>query len=108
MLDSHLERSNMGPVPTDFHEIVDFHKNVIASLLCIHRVFGPGASNLTFSTIWVGTKKMCDKQLFRFVAVSTLEVPYSTFSCPFKILNFRSFLNAPALRLSQSRESSVH
>ena len=33
-------------------------------------------------------------KLCRFVVVSHREVPYSTFSCPLKISNYRSFLKA--------------
>ena len=107
-LDSQPEKSNMGPVSTNFHDFETFEKSGDDSLARYLPCFRPGALRKQFPSVLVGTKKMRDEKLCRFVVVSPREVPYSTFSCPFKIFNFRSFLKAPPLRLSQSRESSVH
>ena len=94
MLDSQLDSSNMGTVPIDFHDFCDVQKSCRGFLAWYLWCFRPGASNLAFSRFPVGTKKMRDEKLCRFVVVSPREVPYSTFSCPFKISNFRSFLKA--------------
>ena len=48
----------------------------------IYRVFGPGASQFTFSRFSVGTKKNRDEKLRRFVVVSPREVPSLTVSGP--------------------------
>ena len=76
-LDSQPDSSNMGSVSTDFHEFYDFLKSWGGFLTryCIYRVFGPGASQFTFSRFPVGTKKNHDEKLRRFVVVSPREVP---------------------------------
>ena len=91
-----------------FMKFVIFRKVDMASWHGIYHVFGPGASKSAIPMFSVGIKKMLDKKLCRFVVVSPREVPYSTFSCPFKIFNFRSFLKAPSICRSQFREFSVH
>ena len=107
-LDSQSQKSNMGPVLVDFHDFRIFRKSGEVSLARYLSCFRPGAPKHRFSSFSVGTKKMHGEKLCRFVVVSPREVPYSTFSCLFKIFKFRSFLKASPLRLFQSRESSVH
>ena len=80
----------------------------MASWHGIYRIFGPDASKFAYFRFSVGIKKMRGEKLCRFVVVSPREVPYSTFSCPFKILDVRSFLKTPLLCLSQFRDFRVH
>ena len=109
ILDSQPEKSNMGPISTDAHDFWIFPKKLRRLSGPVFVVFSAWSSHkIVFSRFLVETKKLRDEKLCRFVVVSPREVPYSTFSCPFKIFNFRTFLKAPPLRLSQSRESSVH
>ena len=91
MLDSHPEKSNMGPVSTDFHDFGHFRKRCRGFLTWYLSCFGPGAPKTGFSSFLTRTKKMCDEKLCRFVVVSPREVPSLTTSCPFKIFNFRLF-----------------
>ena len=91
ILDSQPDSSNMGPVSIDFHEIWDFLKSWGGFLTCIYRVFGPGASQFTFSRFPVGTKKNRDEKLRRFVVVSPRGVPSLTVSGPFTIFLVRPF-----------------
>ena len=107
-LDSQPDSSNMGPVSTNFHKFCDFLKSWGGFLTRYLSCFRPGASQFTFSRFSVGTKKNRDEKLRRFVVVSPREVPSLTVSGPFKILIFRSFLQAPSICLSQFREFSVH
>ena len=107
-LDSQPDSSNMGPVSTDFHEFRQFQKSWCGFLARYLSCFRPNRPKVGLSSFLVGTKKMRDEKLCRFVVVSPREVPYSTFSWPFKIFNFRSFLKARLLCLSQFREFSVH
>ena len=102
-LDSQPDSSNMGPVSTDFHEFCDFLKSWGGFLTGMYRVFGPGASEFTFSRFSVGTKKNRDEKLRRFVVVSPRGVPSLTVSGPFKILIFRYFLQPSSICLSQFR-----
>ena len=96
-LDSQPEKSNMGPVPTDFHDFLTFQKSQDGFLTWYLSCFRAGASKFAFWKCSVETKKNRDEKLCRFVVVSLREVPYSIFSCPFKISNFRTFLQAPPL-----------
>ena len=107
-LDSQPEKSNMGPVPTDFHDVLTFLKSQDGFLTWYLSCFRSGASKFTFSRFSVETKKNRDEKLRRFVVVSPREVPSLAVSCPFKIFNFPSFLTVPHLFLSQIRECSVH
>ena len=107
-LDSQPEKSNMGPVPTDFHDFLTFQKSQDGFLTRYLLCFRAGASKCAFSRFSVGTKKNRDEKLRRFVVVSPRGVPSLTVSGPFKILIFRSFLQAPSICLSQFREFSVH
>ena len=87
---------------------VIFRKVDMASWHDFYRVFCPGASKSAISMFAVGTKKMRDEKLCRFVVVSPREVPYSSFLWPFKIFNCPSFLKDPLLCLAQFRQFSVH
>ena len=85
MLDSQLEKSNMGPVSIDFHDSRIFQKSGDDSLARHLSCFRPGAPKKRFSSFPVGTEKMCDEKLRRFVVVSPREVPSLTISCRFEI-----------------------
>ena len=54
------------------------------------------------------TKRLCSQKLSRFVMVAPWEVPHFTLPCPFDVLIFGSFLEAPPFCLSQSSRKSVH
>ena len=90
-LDSQPEKSNKGPVSMMFHDFRTFQKSGDDSMARYLPCFRPGAPRKQFPSVSVGTKKMGDEKLCRFVVVSPREVPYSTFSFPFKIFKFRSF-----------------
>ena len=107
-LDSQPDSSNMGPVPTDFHDFLTFQKSQDGFLTRYLSCFRAGASKFAFSRFSVGTKKMRDEKLRRFVVVSPREVPSLPVSCPFKIFNFRSFLKVRSLFRSQKLQKSVH
>ena len=107
-LDSQPEKSNMGPVPTDFYESLTFQKRQGGFLTLYLPCFRAGASEFAFSRFPVETKKNRDGKLRRFVVVSLREVPSLLVSCPFKILNFRSFLKVRSLFRSQKLQKSVH
>ena len=85
-----------------------FEKVAMASWHDIYRVFGPGASEFAFPRFLVGTKKMRDEKLRRFVVISPREVPSFAFSWPFKIFNFLSFLKVPPFCLFEFGSLSVH
>ena len=106
--DSQPKRSNMAPFSTDFHDFRVFESNCHCFLTRYLPHFQPVGPEFRFSSFSVGTKKMRHEKLRIFVVVSPREVPYSIFSCPFTIFNFRSFLKVPRLFLSQIRECSVH
>ena len=61
-----------------------------------------------FSSFSVRTKKNRDEKLRTFVVVSPREVPSLAVSCPFKIFNFRSFLQVRSLFMFRQLEKSVH
>ena len=107
-LDSQPDSSNTGPVPTDFHDLCDFRKSCHGFLTWYLPCFGPGASRFAFSQFSVGTKKMRDEQLCRFVVVSPREVLSLPVSCPFKILNFLSFLKVRSPFRPQKFHQSLH
>ena len=107
-LDSQPEKSNMGPVPTDFHDFLTFQKSQDGFLTRYLSCFRAGASKFAFSRFPVRTKKNRDEKLCRFVVVSPREVPSLPVSCPFKIFNFRSFLKVRSLFRSQKLQKSVH
>ena len=100
-LDSQPEKSNMGPVPTDFHDFLTFQKSQDGFLTRYLSCFRAGASQFAFSRFSVETKKNRDEKLRRFVVVSPREVPSLPVSCLFKILICLSFLKAPHHFLSQ-------
>ena len=108
ILDSQPEKSNMGPVPTDFHDFLTFQKSQDGFLTRYLSCFRAGTSKFAFSRFSVETKKNRDEKLCRFVVVSPREVPSSAVSCPLKIFKFRSFLKVPPVCLSQFRQCSVH
>ena len=107
-LDSQPDSSNMGPVPTDFHDFLTFQKSQDGFLTRYLSCFRAGASKFAFSRFSVETKKNRDEKLRRFVVVSPREVPSLAISCPFKIFNFRSFLKVRSLFRSQKLQKSVH
>ena len=107
-LDSQPDSSNMGPVSIDFHEFRQFQKSCHGFLARYLSCFRPNRPKVGFSSFLVGTKKMRDEKLRRFVVVSPREVPSLSVSCPFKILNFRSFLKVRSLFRSQKLKKSVH
>ena len=107
-LDSHPEKSNMGQASTEFSDFVIFQKSSDDSLTRYLYRFRHGAPKKRSSSFSVGTKKMCSEKLCRFVVVSPRELPSLTFSCPFKILVFRSFLKVPPPCLSLPSRKSVH
>ena len=94
-LDSQPVESEMGPIPINFHEFRLFQKSCHGFLAHYLSCFRANRPEVGFSSFWVGTKKMRDEKLHRFVVVSPREVPSLTFSCPFKISEFRSFLKVP-------------
>ena len=107
-LDSQPEKSNMVPVSIDFPDFLIFQKSQNDCLARYLSCFRAGASKSTFSSVLVGTEKLPGEKLCRFVVVSPRELPSLTFSCPFKILIFRSFLKVPPLCLSLPSRKSVH
>ena len=107
-LDSQPDSSNMGPVPTDFHDFLTFQKSQDGFLTRYLSCFRAGASKFAFSRCSVETKKNRDEKLRRFVVVSPREVPSLAVSCSFKIFNFRSFLKVRSLFRSQKLQKSVH
>ena len=108
ILDSQPDWSNMGPVPTDFHDVRLFLKSCHGFLTCYLPCFRPGRPTVGVSSLSVGIKKMREEKLRRFVVVSPREVPSLPVSCPFKILICLSFLNVRSLFLSQPCRKSVH
>ena len=92
-LDSQPEKSNMGPVPTEFYDFLTFQKSQDGFLTRYLSCFRAGASQFAFSRFSVETKKNRDEKLRRFVVVSPREVPSLPISWPFKFLCFRSFLD---------------
>ena len=108
ILDSQPEKSNMGPVWTDFHDFEHFQKSCRGFPARYLPCFRPGAPKTRFSSFLIGTKKMRGEKLCRFVVVSPREVPSLTFSCPFKISEFRSFLKVPPLFMFRQLEKGVH
>ena len=96
ILDSQPEKSNMGPVPTDFYDFLTFQKSQDGFVTRYLSCFRAGASKFVFLRFSVGTKKNRDEKLCRFVVVSCREVLSFAFSWPFKIFNFRSFLRSPS------------
>ena len=107
-LDSQPEKSNLGPVPTDFHDFLTFQKSQDGFLTRYLSCFRARASQFAFSRFSVETRKNRDEKLRRFVVVSPREVPSLAVSCPFKIFNFRSFLKVRSLFRSQKLQKSVH
>ena len=107
-LDSQPDKSNMGPVPTDFHDFLTFQKSQDGFLARYLSCFRAGASKFAFLRFSVGTKKNRDEKLCRFVVVSPREVPSLAVSCPFKIFNFRSISKVRSLFRSQKLQKSVH
>ena len=107
-LDSQPEKSNMGPVPTDFYDFLTFQKSQDGFLTWYLSCFRAGASRFTFSILSVGTEKMRDEKLCRFVVVSPRGVPSLLVSCPFKILIFRSLLKIRFFVRSPAPRKSVH
>ena len=108
ILDSQPDSSNMGPVPSDFHDFLIFQKSQDGFLTRYLSCFRSGASKFAFSRFSVETKKNRDEKLRRFVVVSPREVPSSPVSCPFKISTFRSFLKVRCIFRSQKLNNSVH
>ena len=107
-LDSRPEKSNMGPVPTEFHDFLTFQQSQDGFLARYWSCFRAGASQFAFPRFSVGTKKNRDEKLRRFVVVSSREVPSLAVSCPFKMFNFRSFLKVRSISRSQKLKKSVH
>ena len=93
MLDSQPDSSNMGPVWTDVHEFRQFQKSCHGFLARCLSCFRPDRPKVGFLSFLVGTKKMRDEKLRRFVVVSPREVASLPISWPFKFLRFRSFLD---------------
>ena len=94
-LDSQPDSSNMGPVSTDFHEFRQFQKSCHGFLARYLSCFRPNRPQNGFSSFSVGTKKMRDEKLRRFVVVSPREVPSLPVSCPFKIFYFSVIFQGP-------------
>ena len=92
ILDSQPEKSNMGPVWTDFHDFEQFQKSCRGFPARYLQCFRPGAPKTILSSFSMENNKMRGEKLCRFVVVSHREVPSLTISCPFKIFNFPSFL----------------
>ena len=86
-IDSQPEKSNMGPVSIDVHDSRIFQKSGDDSLARYLSCFRPGAPKKRFSSFSVGTEKMRDEKLRRFVVVSPREVPSLTVSCTFDIVS---------------------
>ena len=107
-LDSQPVKSNMSPDPIDVYDFHHFQKSCRGFLARYLSCFETCRRKIVFSSFPVGTKKNRDKELRRFVVVSSREVPSLRISCPFKILSFRSFSNPPLLFHSKSSRKSVH
>ena len=107
-LDYQPDSSNMGPVWTDVHECCDFQKRSHGFLAWYLSCSRPGCFQIHISGFSVGTKKMRDEKLCRFVVVSPREVPSLPVSRPFKIFDVRSFSRAHPVCPFQFREFSVH
>ena len=107
-LDSQPEKSNMGPVSTNVHDFELFRKVVEASWPSICRVFGPVDLKTYFGGFRSVPKSCATKSYadsWRYHLDKCLIRPFHVhlfFNC------FRAFSETPSLRLSQSRESSVH
>ena len=106
--DSQPVKSNMGPVPIDFHDFRLFQKSCHGFLTRYLSCFRPSRPKVGFSSFLVVTKKNRDEKLRRFVVVSPREVPSLPFSWPFKILNFRYFFRPIPVFLLWSSRKSVH
>ena len=74
-LDSQPEKSNMGPVPFVFSDLLTFQKSLDGFLTRYLSCFRAGASQFAFSRFSVETKKNRDEKLRRIVVVSPREVP---------------------------------
>ena len=107
-LDSQPDKSNMGPVPTDFHDFLTFQKSQDGSLTRYLPCFRAGASKFAFSRFSVETKKNRDEKLRRFVVVSPREVPSLPVSDPIKMLIFLSFSKLLPLVMPRPFRKSVH
>ena len=91
ILDSQPDSSNMGPVPIDFHDFRLVQKSCHGFLARDLSCFRPSRPKGGFLRFSVGTKKMRDEKLRRFVVVTLREVPSLPVSCPFQIFGFRPF-----------------
>ena len=100
-LDSQLDSSNMGPVPTEFNDFRLSQKSCHGFLARYLSCFRPNRPKVGFSSFLARTKKNRDEKLCRFVVVSPREVPSLPVSCPFEILMFQSFLPVHSLFRSQ-------
>ena len=69
-LDSQPVESDMGPLPINFHEFRLFQKSCHGFLARCLSCFRPKRPKVGFSSFGVGTKKMRDEKLRRFVVVS--------------------------------------
>jgi len=78
--DSQPGSSNMGPVPTDVYDFRFFQKSCHGFLACYLSCFRSNRPKVGSFRLWVGTTKMRDEKLCRFVVVSPREVPDLTFS----------------------------
>ena len=107
ILDSQPGKSNMGSVPTHFHDFRHSHKSCRGIVARYLSCFGTCRRKIVFLSFPVGTKKNHDEKLCRFVVVSPREVPSLPVSCPFKIFTFLSCLKAPMIQ-SQAPRESVH
>ena len=107
-LDSQPDSSNVGPVSIDFHDVRLFRKSCHGFLARYLSYFRPNRLQNGFSIFSVGTKKMRNEKLRRFVVVSRREVPSLTFSCPCKIFFVRPFSKPLRVFLPQSSRKSVH
>ena len=107
-LDSQPDSPNMGPVPTDCHDFRLFQKSCHGFLARYLSCFRPNRPKVGFSSFLVGTKKMGDEKLRRFVVVSPREVPSLPVSLPFKIFICWAFLKVQSLFPSLPSRKSVH
>ena len=89
LFDSRPQTSNVGPFSIEAHNFRPFQNSCHGFLTRYLSHFRPVGPEFRFSRFSVGTKKMRDEKLRRFVVVSSREVPSLAVSCPFKIFNVR-------------------
>lgn len=84
--------SNVGPDATGGHDVRTFQRSDDDSLAWYLSSFRQDTPKERFCIASAGTKKMRGEKSRIIVVVPLREVPYATFSCPFRMFNCRTFL----------------